>query len=335
MSAAAPFFSQRLLVTAPDGTYGGIRRRCAVRAFENRMELGDLTIAYQYLAQLRVYGNVLHVGYVASDARQVELFFRYDTFFPKTGAKALAEMVEKVNAAREAIVKPSVWRPASETSPPVAALQSELLEPASNGWSRVAVYSALVAFPAVCPVCVRPAESVGMLQTAAGFNQKGVWLVPTCRDHEREFVQHLAAANWRADRSRLEFNVWNPRYAKLFAALNSGEESDELRKISQSSPLLYDIKSGVQFVQYQCAVSIIVVSFLMPSKIETIQTGQSPFTRGIKYSLISLLAGWWGIPAGPIFTIASVVRNCRGGIDLTGTVAAVLTGSAISAGGYQ
>ena len=42
------------------------------------------------------------------------------------------------------------------------------------------------------------------------------------------------------------------------------------------------------------------------------------------YTLISLLAGWWGIPWGPIYTITSLVTNLRGGKDVTQHVIASL-----------
>jgi hypothetical protein len=89
MPETTPFFSKRLLVTAPDGTYGGLRSRRSVRAYDDRIEINDLKIHYQYLAHVRAHRNVLHVGYVASDGKQVEQFFRYDTFLEKTGATAL------------------------------------------------------------------------------------------------------------------------------------------------------------------------------------------------------------------------------------------------------
>ncbi|MEA2464308.1 MAG: hypothetical protein QOJ98_2055 [Acidobacteriota bacterium] len=335
MPSTDPFFSERLLVTAPDGTYGGWRSRRRIRAFDDRIELGEIPIHYQYLAQLRVYGNVLHVVYVASDGKQVEQFFRHDTFLTKTGAKALQAMAVRVNGARSALVKPSVWRRDEEQVKEAKVIKAELLDSTNNGWQRAGIYSALVAFPAVCPVCLRPAEMVGRLDASGGLNEKGSWLVPTCREHEKAFTGHFAIANWRAGRSRLEFTIWNRDYARLFISLNNGELTEDLRRITQSAPLLFDIKNGLRLVQYQYAVSAILISFLMPSSIQSLQRGQSAVAKGLRFSLISLIAGWWGIPAGPIFTIASIVRNFRGGIDLTATVEAVLTGSAVSAGGYR
>jgi hypothetical protein len=35
--------------------------------------------------------------------------------------------------------------------------------------------------------------------------------------------------------------------------------------------------------------------------------------EGIKWSLLTSVVGWWGVPWGPIFSIQSIVRNLKGG----------------------
>jgi hypothetical protein len=35
--------------------------------------------------------------------------------------------------------------------------------------------------------------------------------------------------------------------------------------------------------------------------------------EAIKWSLLTSVLGWWGVPWGPIFTVQSLVRNARGG----------------------
>jgi hypothetical protein len=35
--------------------------------------------------------------------------------------------------------------------------------------------------------------------------------------------------------------------------------------------------------------------------------------QAIKWSLLTALVGWWGIPWGPVFSIQALVRNARGG----------------------
>jgi hypothetical protein len=332
VTAERPFFSAGLLVTAPDGTYGGIRRSEQVAAYDDRIEIGSTRIYYQYLTDLRVYGNVLHITYAASDGKQVEQFFKYNTFLAKNGATALAEMAARVASARTAIVKPSIWKP--EAAPVQKPLKAEMLEPAETGWQRIAVYSALVAFPASCPVCMRPADSVVPFRMAAGFDEKGSWLVPVCREHEGEFTKHLAVDKWRANKSRLEFQAWNRDYARLFLLLNTGENPEQVRRQAEASPLFVAIKNGLRLVQFQYAISAVYFSVLLPSKIYFLRRGQRPFLAGLKYSLLSVLVGWWSI-AGLIWTPTVIIRNSRGGVDLTETVVLVLSGAALSAGGYR
>ena len=332
MNTERPFFSAGLLVTAPDGTYGGIRRSQPVAAYDDRIEIGTTKIYYQYLADLRVYGNVLHISYAASDGKRVEQFFKYNTFLPKTGAKALAGMASRVASARDAIVKPTVWR--HDAAPIQQPIKAEALERTETGWQRVGVYSALVAFPASCPVCVRPADAVAAFRITAGLTQRGSWLVPVCREHEFEFANHISVDKWRADKSRLEFLIWNPDYAKLFLMVNAGDSPEQIRRQAEASPLLVSINNGVRILQFQYTVSAIYLALMIPSKMFVLSPGQSRVLPGIKYSLLSAVAGWWSIP-GLIWTPTIIIRNSRGGIDLTRTVAAVLSGAAMSAGGYR
>ena len=130
-----PFFSDGLLVTAPDGTYGGLRRSQRFAAYDDRVEIDGVQVYYPYLTELRVYGNVLHVAYAASDGKQVEKFFRYNTFLARTGAKKLLEMAERVSAARKAVVTPSVWTRAAVV-PQQPALRAELVARKSGGITR-------------------------------------------------------------------------------------------------------------------------------------------------------------------------------------------------------
>jgi hypothetical protein len=46
--------------------------------------------------------------------------------------------------------------------------------------------------------------------------------------------------------------------------------------------------------------------------------------EGIKWSLLTSLLGWWGIPWGPIFSVQSISRNLRGGAQGVEANAALL-----------
>jgi len=81
-----------------------------------------------------------------------------------------------------------------------------------------------------------------------------------------------------------------------------------------------ELRKGAKFVIYQYAVSALIVSFKRPSDIYFIRSGQSAIVPGLKYSLLSLVVGWWGIPWGIIYTPWVIASNFGGGIDITHSV---------------
>ena len=83
------------------------------------------------------------------------------------------------------------------------------------------------------------------------------------------------------------------------------------------SELRQELQRGGRFVMYQYCISILVMTFKRSSGILFIKGGESGFAKGLGYSAISLFCGWWGIPWGPIWTIATIVTNCGGGKDVT------------------
>jgi hypothetical protein len=62
------------------------------------------------------------------------------------------------------------------------------------------------------------------------------------------------------------------------------------------------------------------VTFRRVSHVYFLRQGESAVTKGLPFTLLSLVAGWWGIPWGPIYTIQSVYNNSRGGKDVTESV---------------
>ncbi|MFL5243975.1 MAG: hypothetical protein ACJ8FY_17880 [Gemmataceae bacterium] len=45
--------------------------------------------------------------------------------------------------------------------------------------------------------------------------------------------------------------------------------------------------------------------------------GERGILKGLPYSLISLLCGWWGLPWGVIYTPLTILTNLRGGFEIT------------------
>lgn len=89
--------------------------------------------------------------------------------------------------------------------------------------------------------------------------------------------------------------------------------------------LQFEIQRGAKLVCYQYCVSILVMTFRRSSDLYFIPAGQSAVAKGLPWTLLSLVAGWWGIPWGPIFTIQSLVVNFQGGKDLTKDISAAIT----------
>jgi hypothetical protein len=88
-----------------------------------------------------------------------------------------------------------------------------------------------------------------------------------------------------------------------------------------------ELQRGARFVMYQYCISVIVLSFRRSSDIHFIRAGHGSVSRGLGFSFLSLLLGWWGIPWGPIWTIQSLWVNFGGGRDVTNQVVAAATAS--------
>ncbi len=89
--------------------------------------------------------------------------------------------------------------------------------------------------------------------------------------------------------------------------------------------LQFELQRGAKLVFYQYAISVLVVSFRRAYDVYFIPAGESAVKKGPPWSLITLVAGWWGIPWGPIFTIQSLVTTFKGGKDVTAELSARLT----------
>jgi hypothetical protein len=87
-----------------------------------------------------------------------------------------------------------------------------------------------------------------------------------------------------------------------------GMSSDQLR---------FELQRGARIVSYYYCISILVVTFRRSSEAYFIPAGESAVAKGLPWTLLTLVMGWWGIPWGPIFTVQSLIVNFKGGKDLT------------------
>jgi hypothetical protein len=85
-----------------------------------------------------------------------------------------------------------------------------------------------------------------------------------------------------------------------------------------------ELQRGGKFVIYQYCISMIILTLKRPCDIYFVKESENAIVKGIGFTLISLLLGWWGIPWGPVYTIQSLITNFRGGKDVTSEVVAFL-----------
>ncbi len=77
------------------------------------------------------------------------------------------------------------------------------------------------------------------------------------------------------------------------------------------------LRNGGRFVVFPYCISLVFLSLKQASPITFVQPGKRKW--GIRWMLVSLVLGWWGIPWGPWWTIRSIHACARGGIDVNGT----------------
>jgi hypothetical protein len=95
-----------------------------------------------------------------------------------------------------------------------------------------------------------------------------------------------------------------------------------LEEIQSGSHLQMELNQGGKFVMYQYCISLLVITFRRSSNIYFVRSDQNAVVKGLPFTLLSLVLGWWGIPWGPIYTIASIWNNFKGGKDMTQEVLA-------------
>ena len=120
--------------------------------------------------------------------------------------------------------------------------------------------------------------------------------------------------------------ILDPKMKKGNTSPLAGAVSLKIVGVGNLTPLELheELENGGKFVIYKYCISIMVLTFQRPSAIHFIRSDQSAVVHGLKYSLMSVITGWWGIPWGPIYTIGSLYTNFRGGQDVTSDVIASL-----------
>ena len=83
-----------------------------------------------------------------------------------------------------------------------------------------------------------------------------------------------------------------------------------------------EVRDGGRFVIYQYCISILIMTFKRGSNIYFLKAGEGTLGKGLGFSALTFLLGWWGIPWGPVYTIQALWKNFSGGLDVTAEVMA-------------
>lgn len=78
-----------------------------------------------------------------------------------------------------------------------------------------------------------------------------------------------------------------------------------------------EIDHGGKFVIFDYTISVVIMTFRRSSDIYFVKSNENSIIKGLRFTFLSLVLGWWGIPWGPIYTIGSLYRNLSGGKDVS------------------
>src|SRR5262245_60231826 len=84
------------------------------------------------------------------------------------------------------------------------------------------------------------------------------------------------------------------------------------------------LAAGSRFVYYEFCISLIIPVLRCPSRVYFLRPDELGLLRGLPYTVVSLLLGWWGIPWGIIYTPLTILTNISGGRDVTPAIRALL-----------
>ena len=79
-------------------------------------------------------------------------------------------------------------------------------------------------------------------------------------------------------------------------------------------------ETGGRLVIYEYCISLLFVTLRRTSGVYRLRPGESGRWKGIPYTLVSLLLGWWGIPWGILYTPLVVLTNLSGGRNFDETL---------------
>jgi hypothetical protein len=91
-----------------------------------------------------------------------------------------------------------------------------------------------------------------------------------------------------------------------------------------AAQIRHELQNGARCVAYGYCISIVVMSFKRGSGLYLLRAGEADWGRRVGFSALSLVAGPWGIPWGPIWTISTIFSNLGGGRNVSAELLSAL-----------
>jgi len=81
-----------------------------------------------------------------------------------------------------------------------------------------------------------------------------------------------------------------------------------------------EVYNGGKFIIYSYCISVVVMTFKRGTDIYFVKANENAVVKGLPWTLLSFVLGWWGLPWGIIYTIGTLATNLGGGKDVTDDV---------------
>jgi hypothetical protein len=85
-----------------------------------------------------------------------------------------------------------------------------------------------------------------------------------------------------------------------------------------------ELNRGGRFVVFEFCISLVVVTLHRQTDVYFLAANDLGLIRGLPWTLVTLLLGWWGVPWGLIQTPCALLTNLAGGRDVTAQACAHL-----------
>jgi len=77
------------------------------------------------------------------------------------------------------------------------------------------------------------------------------------------------------------------------------------------------LAAGGRLIFFEFCISLGFVTLRRPSALYLLRPGQWGWWRGLPYTILTVVFGWWGVPWGLVYTPLALWTNLTGGREIT------------------